>query len=139
MVLIKDNNDCSQKGTFTCALTALFFGPLGLHKFYVGRKKDGFLHILASFFLIGFLMWPYDLFKIFKGQFSDSEGKNLKALDFFAKGNSYQERLQSNIEYIDGTPFGEWIKNNSLTDQEKKLLKTGDIEGVIKLIEDRKT
>ena len=84
-------------------------------------------------------MWPYDLFKIFKGQFSDSEGKNLKALDFFAKGNSYQERLQSNIEYIDGTPFGEWIKNNSLTDQEKKLLKTGDIEGVIKLIEDRKT
>tara|TARA_Y100001935_G_C17202564_1_gene455776 strand:- start:253 stop:672 length:420 start_codon:yes stop_codon:yes gene_type:complete len=139
MDLIKDNNDCSQKGSFTCALIALAFGPLGLHKFYVGRKKDGFLHILASFFLIGFLMWPYDLFKIFTGQFSDSEGKNLKAMDFFAKGNSYQERVQSNKKQIDESPFGEWIKKNSLTDQEKKLLKTGDIKGVIKSIEDRET
>tara|TARA_B100000900_G_scaffold391176_1_gene385532 strand:- start:70 stop:489 length:420 start_codon:yes stop_codon:yes gene_type:complete len=139
MDLIKDNNDFSQKGTFTCALIALIFGPLGLHKFYLGRKKDGFLHILASFFIIGFLMWPYDLFKIFTGQFSDSEGKNLKALDFFAKGNSFEERFQSNQEYIDGTPFGEWIKNNSLTDEEKKLLKAGDIKDVMKSIEDRKT
>ena len=121
------NNKFSEKSTLTCCLLNLFFGVVGAHKFYVGRKKAGFLHILASAFLIGLLITLYDFFMIFSGRFVDSEGKTLKAIPFLSEGETYDERVAANKALIDQTAFGKWIKKNEFTKEERQSLKDGDI------------
>ena len=133
MISEKENNDFSDKGTFLCAFLALTLGPLGVHKFYVGRIRSGFLHILASFFIIGIPLAMFDLYQIFKGNFIDVNGKKLKPGSYLTKGMTYEERLEANKEWIDSTPMGKWIKEfdekYGLSSKEKELLKKGDVKG----------
>ena len=121
------DNKFSEKSTLTCCLLVLFLGFLGAHKFYVGRKKAGFLHILASAFLIGLLITLYDFFMIFSGRFVDSEGKTLKAIAIWSEEGTYHERVAANKAWIDQTALGKWIKKNEFTEEEKQSLKDGDI------------
>ena len=133
MISEKENNDFSDKGTFLCAFLALTLGPLGVHKFYVGRIKSGFLHILASFFIIGIPLAMFDLYQIFKGNFIDVNGKKLKPGSNLTKGMTYEERVEANKEWVDSTPVGKWIKEfdekHGLSSKEKELLKKGDVKG----------
>ena len=133
MISEKENNDFSDKGTFLCAFLALTLGPLGVHKFYVGRIKSGFLHILASFFIIGIPLAMFDLYQIFKGNFIDVNGKKLKPGSNLTKGMTYEERAAANKEWMDSTPVGKWIKEfdekHGLSSKEKELLKKGDVKG----------
>ena len=133
MISEKENNDFSDKGTFLCAFLALTLGPLGVHKFYVGRIKSGFLHILASFFIIGIPLAMFDLYQIFKGNFIDVNGKKLKPGSNLTKGMTYEERVEANKEWVDSTPVGKLIKEfdekYGLSSKEKELLKKGDVKG----------
>ena len=138
MISDKENNDLSEKGSFLCAVLALTLGPLGVHKFYVGRIKSGFLHILASFFIIGIPLAMFDLYQIFKGNFIDVNGKKLKPLSYLTKGMTYEERLEANKEWIDNSAFGKWIKRNELSSREKELLKKGDVKGAFEEVQKRK-
>ena len=137
MISDKENNDFSEKKSFLCAVLALTLGPLGVHKFYVGRIKSGFLHILASFYIIGIPLAMFDLYQIFKGNFIDVNGKKLRPIPILAKG-TYQERVEANKEWIDNTAFGKWIKRNELSSKEKELLKKGDVKGAFEEVQKRK-
>ena len=133
MISDKENNDFSEKKSFLCAVLALTLGPLGVHKFYVGRIKSGFLHILASFFIIGIPLAMFDLYQIFKGNFIDVNGKKLKPGSNLTKGMTYEERVEANKEWVDSTPVGKLIKEfdekYGLSPKAKELLKKGDIKG----------
>ena len=137
MISEKENNDFSDKGTFLCAFLALTLGPLGVHKFYVGRIKSGLLHILASFFIIGIPLAMFDLYQIIKGNFIDVNGKKLKSMTIrHDKNMTYEERVEANREEIDKSSYGKWIKRidkwiqrNEFSSNEKELLKKGDIKG----------
>ena len=118
----------SGKSSLLCAILALSFGIFGIHKFYVGRKKAGFLHILASIFFVGIPMVFFDLYKIINGDFSDSEGKNLKPIQILSKGKTFQERSDVNRRQIDETAFGKWIKGNELSKEVKQSLKEGNVK-----------
>lgn len=83
------NNHTSNKSTYSrskkspkkksvaivlCCLS--FIGLGGFHRFYVGKKASGFLHL----FTVGF-MWIgtiIDLISLSKGNFTDSNGLKLK-------------------------------------------------------------
>ena len=141
MISDKENNDFSEKKSFLCAVLALTLGPLGVHKFYVGRIKSGFLHILASFFIIGIPLAMFDLYQIFKGNFIDVNGKKLKPLSYLTKGMTYEERVEANKEWADSTPVGKLIKEfdekYGLSPKAKELLKKGDIKGAFEEIKKR--
>jgi len=139
MISEKENNDFSDKGSFLCAVLALTLGPLGVHKFYVGRIKSGFLHILASLYIIGIPLAMFDLYQIFKGNFIDVNGKKLKSLTVrHDKNMTYEERVEANKEWIDNSAFGKWIKRNELSSREKELLKKGDVKGAFEEVQKRK-
>lgn len=54
-------------------LLCLFFGGLGLHRFYVGKKRSGIVQLLT---LGGFGFWSFwDLITIFLGTFTDKDGR----------------------------------------------------------------
>ena len=48
-----------MKDRLTAGLLAIFFGPLGLHRFYLGEPGQGCKFALASFG--SFLLWPFFL------------------------------------------------------------------------------
>jgi len=62
----------SQKSASTALLLCLFLGPLGVHRFYVGKIGTGLLMLLTGG---GFGIWALiDLIVIANCQFSDSHG-----------------------------------------------------------------
>ncbi len=67
----------SDKKKWTAFWLCLFFGIIGAHYFYVGRKGKGILYC----FTFGLLMigWFHDLGTILKGRFKDDTGCYLKA------------------------------------------------------------
>jgi TM2 domain-containing membrane protein YozV len=66
----------SSKGMVPAALLCFFLGPLGLHRFYVGKIFTGILMILT---LGGFGIWTViDFVRIIVGSFRDSRGLPLR-------------------------------------------------------------
>lgn len=63
----------SQKRILPAFLLCFFAGPLGLHRFYVGKAKSGVIHLLT---LGGFGIWSLiDLVKIVIGSFTDANNR----------------------------------------------------------------
>ena len=61
-----------KKDWLTTLLLCIFFGGLGVHRYYVGKIGTGILYTLtAGLFGIGFLV---DLIKIICGKFTDKSG-----------------------------------------------------------------
>jgi TM2 domain-containing membrane protein YozV len=67
-------NKISSKSRLIALLLCLFFGWLGVHRFYVGKIGTGILMIctFGGFFGIWILI---DLILIILGSFSDKDGK----------------------------------------------------------------
>jgi len=68
----------TKKKSVAIFLNLIFFGCLGLHRFYVGKTKSGgailFLSIISAG-TFGVIWGLYDLFTlIFTNKFTDSEG-----------------------------------------------------------------
>lgn len=63
------------KSKVVAALLCLFLGPLGVHRFYVGKMGTGVLQLIT---LGGLGIWALiDLIMIIIGKFTDSQGKAL--------------------------------------------------------------
>ena len=66
----------SDKNGIICLVLCLLVGPLGIHRFYVGKIGTGVLMILT---FGGFGLWTLiDLIMIVCGKFTDSEGTAIK-------------------------------------------------------------
>ena len=64
-----------QKSWLVAALLCFFLGPLGVHRFYVGKIGTGVVQILT---LGGLGFWVLiDLIVILVGKFSDKHGQPL--------------------------------------------------------------
>jgi len=59
------------------AITLLLCSPLGLHRFYVGKKGSAILLLLSCFTSIGIIWWIVDLIMIMVGSFKDKDGQPL--------------------------------------------------------------
>ena len=69
--------ELSPKGFVPALLLCLFFGPLGVHRFYVGKIGTGILMLLT---LGGFGIWALiDTIIIITGNFRDGDGRLVKA------------------------------------------------------------
>lgn len=66
----------SEKNFVVSILLCLFFGTLGVHRFYVGKIGTGILMLIT---LGGFGIWTLiDLIMIIVGKFTDKEGLAIK-------------------------------------------------------------
>jgi TM2 domain-containing membrane protein YozV len=66
----------SEKSGIACLLFLLLLGPLGLHRFYVGKVGTGIL-FLITFGGFG-LWWLIDLIILIVGSFTDAGGRFVK-------------------------------------------------------------
>lgn len=67
---------CSNKDIRIALLLCVFFGILGVHRFYVGDIKIGLLYLFTGGILC--LGWFYDIVKILRGSFRDKYGFRLQ-------------------------------------------------------------
>ncbi|MBM4103182.1 MAG: TM2 domain-containing protein [Planctomycetes bacterium] len=69
-------NGTSEKSGIACLLFLLLLGPIGLHRFYVGKIGSGILFLLT----IGGLgiWWLIDLIILLTGSFKDANGNAVK-------------------------------------------------------------
>ena len=64
------------KDWLTALLLCIFLGPLGVHRFYVGKIGTGILQLITGG---GFgIWWLIDLFMILIGKFTDANGYYLR-------------------------------------------------------------
>lgn len=71
-----DNSIKSPKSKIVALILCIFFGGLGIHKFYVGKIGMGILYFFtAGLFGIG---WIIDIIIIATGHFKDKNGLLLK-------------------------------------------------------------
>jgi len=67
----------SEKGFVPTILLCFFLGPLGVHRFYVGKIGTGILQLIT---LGGLGIWVLiDFIIIVTGSFTDSQGLPIKA------------------------------------------------------------
>jgi len=69
-------NGISEKSGIACLLFLLLLGPLGLHRFYVGKVGTGVLFLLTCGGLG--LWWLIDLIIVIVGSFTDANGAAVK-------------------------------------------------------------
>ena len=63
----------SPKSGVTTVLLCFFLGPLGAHRFYVGKMGTGILHLIT---LGGLGLWTLvDFVMILVGKFTDTDGR----------------------------------------------------------------
>lgn len=96
--IVKSNTYFSEKSSMVCLILMVCLGwAVCAHRFYVGRTKEATVFLVANLsaiilcflgifpaliYIIIYLIaiWLWDLIKLVKGEFQDSEGKYLKKL-----------------------------------------------------------
>ena len=82
----------SDKSKGIAIILSLFFGALGIHRFYIGRIGSGFVMLalfglgwlttgllVGFFFLVIVCIWDLiDLIRLITGGLTDNEGRKLK-------------------------------------------------------------
>lgn len=85
-------SNVSDKGKFLAIILCLFFGTLGVHRFYIGRYKSGAVMLafevlgwLTSIIYIGYgflavsLIWSVvDVFRLIFNGLTDAQGRKLR-------------------------------------------------------------
>ena len=61
----------SPRSRWLAFILCLFLGPVGVHRFYVGKVGTGLLYLFTGGLLIG---WILDLFALLFGWFRDGAG-----------------------------------------------------------------
>lgn len=69
-------SDYSIKPYTATLYITIFFGILGIHRFYVGKMGTGVLYLLTVGF--GGLGWILDIFQVLSGNFTDKQGKYIR-------------------------------------------------------------
>ncbi len=103
-----DDNEISNKSQMTTLVLLLFFGSLGLHRFYVNKYITGILFIVVgwtsiAFDLLGFgfdflsrilflAFLLFDLYAIYSDSFTDKKGKLVVGKSNVLVYESYEER-----------------------------------------------
>lgn len=73
---MQKSDDESPKSRLTALLLCIFFGVIGIHRFYVGRIGSGVAMLLLGWMTLG--IWPLiDLILIITGVFKDGDGKTI--------------------------------------------------------------
>lgn len=67
----------SGKSRLAALLLCLFFGALGIHRFYVGKIGTGILMIVLMFTGIGEVWLIVDFIMIIVGAFTDKQGRKV--------------------------------------------------------------
>jgi len=79
---VGDLGDASDRKILPAFLFAFFLGPLGVHRFYVGKTGSGIAMVILSITVVGLVVtgiWALiDWIMIVSGNFKDSSGKTLK-------------------------------------------------------------
>jgi hypothetical protein len=72
----------SSKNVLVALLLCLFLGPLGAHRFYVGRWASGALMLLLALTVYGAILvviwWLFDFLIIVTGNFTDSHDDRIR-------------------------------------------------------------
>lgn len=64
------------KNRLIALFLCLFLGPIGVHRFYVGKVGTGILYLFTGgLFVIG---WLFDILRIVSGEFLDVNGRPLR-------------------------------------------------------------
>lgn len=76
---VKGEEKVSRKDWLTVLLLCIFLGPLGIHRFYVGRTMQGIISLAIWFvpiigWLAGLIWWIIDLVAIITQKYTDKEG-----------------------------------------------------------------
>lgn len=98
--------------TITLVL-CVFFGWLGVHRFYVGKVKTGILYLLT--FGIGGLGWLIDILLIIFDKFKDSTGNYIKS-----PNDNHTDNNKTEIETGKMTSLGAYISDNDVKGGETK-------------------
>ena len=71
-----DDSIVSKKRWFVLALLCIYGGVFGLHRFYAGKIRSGFMMLVT---LGGLGVWAVvDLVSVFLGEFCDMSGKYIR-------------------------------------------------------------
>lgn len=70
------SNGTSEKSGIACLLFLLLLGPLGLHRFYVGKVGTGILFLITGMGLG--VWWLIDVILLCVGAFTDADGAAVK-------------------------------------------------------------
>lgn len=71
-----DDSIVSKKRWFVLAILCIYGGVFGLHRFYAGKIRSGFMMLVT---LGGLGVWAVvDLVSIFLGEFCDMSGKYIR-------------------------------------------------------------
>ena len=104
----------SKKSWGITLFLAIFLGVLGIHRFYVGKRKSGWLYLFTM--AVAGLGWFFDIVLILMGQFRDVDGaiivrpssepsaSQFNASPFRASGQGtyYEHYHSSYVHSVDG-------------------------------------
>ena len=79
----------SKKNYYLTLWLCIIFGVVGGHLFYLERYRDGFIRILLTLMLVGYILWLVDLFKLMFGNFVDANGDPLPKYWQWFKNSAY--------------------------------------------------
>ena len=87
----------SKKDYKMVFLIAYILGLLGVHQFYLGNKKAGFIRLILTLSMIGLpvsvFLWIKDLIQLMRNKIADSEGNFVRFPGFWARQKAATDYL----------------------------------------------
>ncbi len=88
----------SKKDYKMVFLIAYILGLLGVHQFYLGNKKAGFIRLILTLSMIGLpvsvFLWIKDLIQLMRNKITDSEGNFVRFPGFWARQKAAEDYLR---------------------------------------------
>jgi TM2 domain-containing membrane protein YozV len=91
-------NNWSQKDYKVVFIIAYFLGLFGVHQFYLGNKKAGFIRLVLTVSMIGLpasiFLWIKDLIQLMRNKIADSEGNIVRFPGFWESNKAANDYLR---------------------------------------------